>query len=32
VENEEDQEDVTATIRWMEELAGTGEQRPPVAP
>jgi len=32
MENEEDQEDVTATIRWMEELAGTGEQRPPVAP
>ena len=32
MENEEDQEDVTATIRWMEELAGTGEQRPPMAP
>jgi 3-hydroxyisobutyrate dehydrogenase len=31
-EEHEDEEDVTATIRWMEELAGTGEQRPPMAP
>ncbi len=30
--DEEHEEDVTATIRWMEELAGTGEQRPPMAP